>query len=292
MSSFKVCFSFDVDMANYNESSWAHINEMESSFLEIKKLLIKYPELKTTWFFRIDSQVKALYGEADFVFVKYEHEMNWLKENGHEIGWHHHAYRLVEGKWLQDTNEESVCTALWEYGKIAQKHELTICRMGWGFQTNKTIKILEQLNFIVDSSAIPRPNYKWDLSVKDWTLSGQQPYYPSVIDYRINGDDEVKIVEVPINTIQIETPTDTEKGVMRYINPAYKSTLFKKAVHEFFSENKLLVTICHPYEIDTNKNTHSLLSFSIDELESNIVFLLKQEIKFVSMKDIYVFYKG
>lgn len=63
-----------------------------------------------------------------------------------------------------------------------------------------TLRLLDELNFIYDSSVIPRyPPLKRNEGYKG--RSPTQPYHPSLIDYRKKGN--MKIIELPISTLQL-----------------------------------------------------------------------------------------
>lgn len=276
------CLTFDIDLLDYlNDSA---VDEIEEFFYEFQKIMKVFPNLKTTWFIRIDSQIETLFGSSEYILYKHMDKIKWLQNSGHEIGWHHHAYSLKDGIWKQNTDLNKVCNEIEKYGKIAIKHGMKAVRMGWGYQTNETMALLNHLGFLVDSSAIPRPNYRWDLSTKDWAITPQYPYKPSTLDYRVGGLPELNILEVPITTIPLSVSTDTEK-VMRYINPAYHSDYFTKALEEAQGYD-MVVLICHPYEVLKNSNTHSLLSFDLQVFRHNIEMLYKSNMNFYTISEV------
>lgn len=274
--------TFDIDITDYINNS--EIDEMEEFFYYFQEIVKVVPNIKTTWFIRIDSQIEKIFGSSEYIFNKHIEKFKWLQNNGHEIGWHHHAYFLQDGIWKQNTDIKSVCKDIEQYGNIAVKHGMKVVRMGWGFQTNETIKILNDFGFLADSSAIPRPNYRWDLSIKDWTITPQHPYKPSLVDYRVPGCPKLDIVEVPMTTVGLSVSTDTEK-VIRYINPAYYHEYFAKALEEA-SQCDTVVLICHPYEVLKNNNKHSLLSFDKKVFCHNIEFLYKLNVNFCVISDV------
>lgn len=267
----KICLTFDVDFMDYLDHT--SIDEMDSVFPFIQKVLIQQPSLKTTWFIRLDYGIENTCGAPDYYFKKHSNKLKWLLDNGHEIGWHYHAYKKENGNWIQNTDEAVICRELERYADFIKEYNFVSVRMGWGFHTNKTMKSINDLGLKIDSSAIPRPQYKWELSKKDWRKTGQKPYFPSINDYQIQGKPHLNIIEIPINTIPIGSPDDTESNIFRYINPAYHHSVFTKATKTFFDENNLLVMVCHPYEIMPNKNKHPLLSFDYNEFEKNLLFL-------------------
>jgi hypothetical protein len=278
----KIYVTFDTDFADYIDGS-NHIDELDTAFEDIQAVLMRHPEVKTTWFVRIDGQIEEIYGSADFLYNKHIEKINWLRNNGHSIGWHHHSYKRLGEKWVQDINEVLMLEDLKKYGTFAQQKGMAICRMGWGYHTNKTMKLVSEMGFRIDSSAIPRPNYKWDLSVKDWETTTLDWYHPSCLDYRISGEHSLAILEVPMSTTQIPVKTDTEGNVIRYLNPAYYSNYFVEALNKLNNTDKI-ITITHPYELIANKNTHSLLSFSIAQFEENVAYMKNTGYEFDILK--------
>lgn len=266
----KAYITFDVDFVDYlNNTS---LDELEIVFPIVKTLLENNTDIKTTWFIRIDSQVEKLYGCADFLYNKHIDKINWLKGNGHSIGWHHHSYLQHNDGWLQNTNEDIILKELKKYAPLAKEHEMNICRMGWGYHTNKTMKLVSDMGFRIDSSAIPRPNYKWEMSVKDWQPTPQQWYYPSVSDYRIPGEPHLNILEAPMSTTEIQLLTDTEENVVRYLNPAYHEKIFNGAFDKLRQLDRV-ITITHPYELIHSNNQHALLSFDIGTMKNNLDYI-------------------
>lgn len=266
-----ILLTFDVDMANYTSSDWDHFDELDEAFEGIRQILNKNPEVKTTWFVRIDGQIEALYGRADHIFSKHNDKIEWLREQGHEVGWHLHPYREINDKWVQETAIDKVCEEIHRYAQLARSYALNAVRMGWGYHTNETMSLLNEQGFTIDSSAMPRPKYTWDMSVKDWSVTPARSYRPSVGDYRVPGHPSLQITEIPMSTVVIEAPMDTEANVVRYINAAYHPEIFSKAVDNV--KGDYLLTITHPYELITNGNRHSLLSFDLNSLAQNINYL-------------------
>lgn len=273
------CITFDVDLTDY--LSQQNADELEEAFNQIKAVLVNYPEVKTTWFIRIDYQIEILFGQPDYIFIKHQDKLNWLTDNGHILAWHYHAYHQIGSDWQQHTDEDVICAELEKYAPIAKKYRLAITRMGWGFHTTKTLEKIFSLEFNADSSAIPRPKYKWDLSKRDWENTPLTPYYPSKTDYRITGNDTIGILEIPITTTVIKINSDTEE-VKRYINIAYKHEAFATAIRSLEKLNNI-VSITHPYELVSNSISHPLYSFDINTLEQNINYLINSGYRLIDM---------
>ncbi len=263
-----VCVTFDVDFVMHDEGG-IPINEFETVFPSIFSILSRNPHWKSTWFIRIDEQIEALYGKANYVFSRHKKEICELRQNGHEIGWHPHCYALVDGQWKQNANVNDILNELKKYAPLAQSNNVRSVRMGWGFHKNETMELLSNLGFLVDSSAIPRPTYRWEETDRDWNGTPSEPYFPSKPDYRIPGEPPLSILEVPMSVTHIKSPSDNEQ-VLRYINLAYHPDLLREPMELWIAEHSCLITVTHPYELLRRKKTHDLLAFDPSTFEQNL----------------------
>lgn len=284
----RIVLTFDVDFMDYLDGST--VNEFKLAFPSITDILSKFREIKSTWFVRIDSQIECMFNSPEYFFENYRAEIESLISNGHEIGWHHHATELKDGVWTQKTDVRSVCEDLVHYGKIALKHGIRTCRMGAGFHTNETIKTVDELGFEIDSSAIPRPKYRWETTIKDWSTTGQNPYHPSLNDYRTSGELHLNLLELPLTTTLVSAGYDKEE-IIRYVNPTYMKDIFRNAVN-VISGHEFLVLICHPYEIISKRRPNGLLSFNHETFCDNLKFLLDKSDNFDTISDVNIFFRG
>ena len=262
-----VCVTFDVDYSDYiygqNEDEFSIILHYCDLFHA------KLPHIKFTFYLRLDRHMGNMWGSPDYIFRKYGKEITTLKERGHEIGWHPHIYGKIEGQWKQNTNVSEVIDELKHLIPLAHGYGLKTVRMGWGFHSNETMRLLADSGFLSDSSAMPRPKYEWEETYKDWTTSPDVPYWPSVSDYRIPDRFALPIMEIPMSVIHVKAPYD--KGtVLRYINPAYHSRLFGKSVKQWIASHKPLITVTHPYELEGGRR-HGLLSFDVNVFINNVL---------------------
>lgn len=271
MTLFKLCLTFDIDFADHTLAETA-VDEVEAGVPSIKAVFEANPGWTATWFVRLDAHLEKHYGDARYIFQKHGGALDELRRMGHELGWHPHSYAMRDGAWRQNTDERSVLEELARYAPVARSLGLNCVRMGWGYQTVKTMRLLSDAGFKVDSSAIPRPVYDWEESVKNWESAPTHPYFPSSTDYRRPGASAIPILEVPMSVARISAPYDTGV-VLRYINPAYKPSYFSSAIEQWVAENTHLVTITHPYELMPHQRPHPLLAFNIADFEANIAFL-------------------
>jgi hypothetical protein len=274
----------DIDMMDYRTGQ--PLDEMEAVFSRIREGLTAFPQIRTTWFFRIDRHMASVYGSETFLFDRYGQEMHWLRSRGHEIGWHFHGYQLVNGRWRQNVDEDEICDELRHCGQIARQLGLSTVRMGWAFHTNRTMGILDQLAFAVDCSALPRPSTGGPAAI-DWTTTSQQAYQPSVLDYRIPGDPHLGIWEVPISTTGLRVPSDKDGNAVRYINPAYHSDIFERAL-ESVRQRKTIVLLCHPYELldGEDQGRHPLLAFDYRQFIRNLELLAHVPCRYRTVREL------
>jgi hypothetical protein len=281
MKSLACCF--DLDMTDYigPSQTWDELEEVWPVFMQCCR---KLPEWKTTWFVRIDQHMEDSFGQADYIFQKHGDKIGWLKENGHELGWHFHSYRQVGGKWIQNGSEASVSEEMKSMFPLLQKHGLKIMRMGWAYHTNLTMKTAAEMGFILDCSAFPRALYHWDNKYRNWSQTGQDPYYPSVDDYQVSGATNYTMLEVPISTVPIYSEGDTDERVMRYINPVYFHEVFVQAVKRY--RGNTLNLAAHPYEFLEEKGKHPLMSFDKNEMVRNLRWLMDQGYRFETISSL------
>ncbi len=261
----------DVDFTDHR--SGAPVDEMELLFAPLRRVCAELPEARFTWFVRIDAGMAEIHGRPDWAFERHAGALDWLRAAGHEIAWHHHAYRRGRARrWLPEVRPDRVVEQLRAASDVAHANGLRSTRMGWGFQANETVAVLPALGWPVDSSAIPRPRYSWSVGA-DWVPTPQHPYRPSRADYRVPGTPSHDLLEIPITTVPLGVPTDTVPDVRRYVDPAYHAKVFDCALARL-GDTDPVVLVCHPYETAAASEPHPLLAFDPDVFRRNLEVLL------------------
>lgn len=268
----QIAVTFDIDMVHYDVDQ--NFDEMDVTFRALRDCLEDVHTIKTTWFMRIDWQMEKVFGSAKYIFEKHAAKIDWLLSNGHEIGWHHHAYFQDGKRWRQDIDELRVSEQLKRNGEIALKLGLKIARMGWGFHTNNTMKVVDTMGFTIDSSAMPRPKYRWHAQACDWSASPRYPYQPSIHNYQVSGEPHLAVWEVPLTTTPVPMPADTEKDVIRHIELAWDRDIFKRAISSVSGSDQA-VLVCHPYKTVIAQGGGSLSSCDITNVRNNLETLKK-----------------
>jgi len=277
----ELILTLDVDLTDYVNHS--EFDELELTFERIKNLLMSYPLLKTTWFIRIDRQIESFYGDPLYIFDKHHKKIEWLKENGHAIGWHHHCYKKTDKVWSQEFDVLTNNNDIYHYGAIAREQGLVVSRMGWGYMNNDSMHILNKLGFKADSSAIPRPTYPWEHNSKDWNTTPRHPYFPDYNDYRIPGETKLRrnIMELPLSITELKVDSDTV-NMSRYVNTAYDTNYFSQAIEQLNSTGPD-VFIMHPYEILLDSKKHPLFCNGENCFEKNILLCSDKYINGLTM---------
>ena len=269
------CITFDVDMQVSKNGKTVFVDEFEYCFPQIAKQLEKNDQVKTTWFLRLDNQMKEIYGRPDYLFSEHAKEIKWLREHGHQLAWHIHPYAKSEnGQWIQNTNSEKIAEEVYQNQKLAKEYGISgAVRFGWCYQSNELMKLMDEIGCRIDSSAIPRPKYSWANQFSDWSLCGQRPYYPSPENYQVSGKNSMKILEVPMTTTHIATSYDNGQKILRYINPAYHHKIFIDAYKQLDGD---CVLITHPAEnFSLWDCSHELLSYNVGVFGANIAAAAK-----------------
>lgn len=279
----KVALGIDLDMLDYLNGNTA-IDELQLAWPAVQHIFKEIPQLKTTWFIRIDAHMAEQFGAADHVFHAHKKEMEWLRNKGHELGWHFHSFRNIGGAWKQNADEKDVVEEMKAVFPLVEKQGLKILRMGWAYHNNLTMQCAENLGMSLDCTAFPRPEYTWDNALRNWSQTGQEPYQPAFNNYQTSGDNALSIWEMPMSTVPIPAKDDTDNHVIRYINPAYFHKKFVQAVESYHGNTLNLVA--HPYEFLPNQQPHPLMSFDLAVVVKNLHWLQENNYQFVTISEL------
>jgi len=271
VSARRVFLTIDLDLVDHLAGG-AEIDELGAALDPLLDVFRRHPAWKATWLIRLDAQIEHRFGDASRPHADAASRLAELLRAGHELGWHPHCYARQNGAWVQNTDGESVANELRRFAPSAWSLGLRTARMGWAFHTNATLRVLSDHDFVVDSSAIPRPVYPWDRGAKDWSSTAPAPYHPSLADYRVPGAPSLPILELPISVAPVRAPYD-EGTVIRYLNPAYRPAALQPVLRSWFDSHDLAVLVTHPHELFPRSVEHALIASSTDAFEENVVSL-------------------
>lgn len=279
----KAALTFDIDFvySAFNRKFYNELEEFSPRILcELKAMKIH----KSTWFLSIDERAEMSTGHQCFALERNKDFVSDLKEMGGTIGWHFHPYiQDVSGSWIRPTSNRFKMEDLSKYASIARKYEIEISRFGWGFFNNTILEVIIEMGFSIDSSCIPRPNYTWAYPLGDWSKCTNEIFYPSRGNYQVNDETRSTIKEIPISTAIHEKITDTEGGVIRYVNISDSHDVFKSMLKKI--HNNHIVIISHPYEF-FSQNPEGRWVFQNLNFKKNLEFLQMHNFEFVNMEDL------
>lgn len=245
--------------------------------------------VKITYFLRSDEQMRMVYGEHSWPVNHFGRLWNMLRGDGHELGWHPHLWRwsAEHRTWYQEVNDEEWVRKCLEegYRSITQELKPKSVRMGWDFHSNLTMQLIDSLGIDVDMSALPgiKDDMKMEgtglqILFRDWVGTPPCHYFPSKKDYRVGGDESLRILEIPQTVFELpitmrigKVAKGLLKGSLRtgklaepYITRP--SSIFKGAIQKaLVTENKVLACFFHADELISQERGYGIDNF-VDNL--------------------------
>ena len=125
----------------------------------------------------------------------------------------------------------------------------------------------------------------------DWGITTNNFYNPSHEDYRIEGEMNHEIIEIPMTMIPTKADYD-QKRFFRYLDLSFHSRVFVEGFDKLVINSKYILATMHPSSILESEYKHGLLSFNSDVFFSNLSNLIKMckknyiEFKFVCVRDL------
>jgi hypothetical protein len=262
----KTIISIDFDAKFQNRPPWIAQGKGQFDILAIVNF-IEIFEGPTTVFVREDLETIRDFGENHF----YDLLKSIPTDHPLEIGWHPHIF----GDGHLAVREESLLLS--ELRNILNQSAFArLCRLVrvGACQSGNSIMGLLSESFDIDSSAMSQCSRKDHLRWYDWTDTHGAVYKPSVADYRVPGVISHSILEVPITTLKVFAPYD-EYPKRRILNPAIKSSIFKKSVEQsadYLASLDCLVAACHAEELESGY-VNDLYVYGLDNFFDNLKFL-------------------
>lgn len=288
MKKLYLAFTIDVDPDNYDPSifgtrqglSWQGVdvclNDLVRQLETLKSQWGKSP--RVTWFVRADEEIHQEHGAACYLFERYAQYWEGFISQGQEIAWHPHDRSLTDfRKSFQEIKKrgESFCAV----------------RIGESFHSNEFMAELDAWGFQIDSTALPGRMRHDQNRAFDWQPTPQEPYFPSLDDYRKPGNLSRKILEVPMTMVGTRAPYDQDV-MKRYLNLSYRPEILGPDLGRVIAEQDLVVTIVHPSDLLERPQEHPLLSFRMDSVMRNLSAIreharrCQKELEFIIVSDI------
>ena len=286
MKDFNICITIDTD-ADPNIKNTYNKNSISFKNLDLglEKIYQKFEEIERkvgqkipiTWFVRADNQIQHKFGDYDFLFKN--HSIFWEKviKQNHEIQWHAHIYEFFNDQWIFPRNDEYFLIEIEKIYNYLKKNVFSpqCVRIGEAYMNNSIMNFIKNLGILADSSALPGRIRQDQEKVFDWSETNNFPYYPSENNYQKQSQDSGKFLEIPMNTIKMQTSYDKEP-ILRYVNLSFLPNLMNKGLNNFIQNKETLVSITHPFELfEDFKTNEGLISYDINSIEKNIMNLIQ-----------------
>jgi len=275
-------FYFTVDVEVSSKKNFFNYKKVLSDLLLFEKkinyiqkvLNINFP---ITWFLRCDDTVKYELGSEDGFLFLIKNFIERRKTIGDYFGFHPHLYQLKKKKWILIKDNFILKKKLSSFIKSWDSfffNQKKISRIGDLHMNNFILKILDDNQFSLDTTALPGRKRFDDFFSFDWSKTKHKPYRPSINNYQVTGKKTRKILELPISTIKFKSNYDKLK-LSRYLNPAFKNIHLINSINQLkFTKN--IISLTHPFEfLDLHKNKNNLFSESQDEIINNFKLIFK-----------------
>ena len=160
------------------------------------------------WFLRMDPQVEAAYGSADWAAERYGAQLEGLRAAGDEVGLHTHAWRRVGGAWVVDHGDQgwvNHCVRVsFDAYQSAFGRACRSFRFGDRWMNDETFGLVESLGALYELTLEPgrRPyagvpnDADWTGRFPDYARVPREPYRPAREDFRARGEREVWVIPV------------------------------------------------------------------------------------------------
>jgi len=247
-------------------------------------------KIPITWFIRCDDTISNELKHAGS-FLDYISKFIIKREKiGDSFGFHPHFYKKIKNdKWefedRKSFQENIIFRAVEGWKKYFGQYP-KLSRMGEAYMNNNIAKTLDLIKVKIDSTALPNRKRIDKIFNFDWTKTPEEPYKPSIKDYRKPGTISRNFIEIPFTMIPIKTYYDKDY-YKRYFNLAFKNSLIKNALKNFTNDSKKIIATFHPHELFYKKNNKLFINEPLD-LNNNINFIEQKfcDIEFVTLDNL------
>ncbi|KKM01823.1 hypothetical protein LCGC14_1790600, partial [marine sediment metagenome] len=218
-----------------------------------------------------------------YIYKKYIKFWKDLASKGDELGLHVHLIEKQKDLWVQSINDDDNIITLEEIIKEWQNLiKIDSIRMGYCYNSNKIMKLLEEYNFKIDSSSLPKRKME-ERQCFDWLESPKFPFHPSKetaskVNYKVPAKVHYNILEVPF-TIFLSKLEDDPKPVYRYINLSFHPHIIKNVIKDIVKNYPIIHSVSHFFEFiprfNLDKKENLLIAFNKDALVQNLYNIIK-----------------
>lgn len=224
---------------------------------QLKEILSEFTNRNTvpvTWFVRADMQVKEATGSATGLIEGWPEIWLDILTAGGELGWHPHLVEKSGDRWLPIRDPMRLKD---EAEKIRDKFSGSawnprVSRMGESVGSNELMSFLDSVGIIADLSALPGRKRDDGERFFDWEITPHAPYHPGRQDYRITGDNQLSILEIPFTMAHIRAPYDSpekpDSEFLRYIDLSYDPARLEEGLRNLPVDTGYIVAVIHPMQ--------------------------------------------
>jgi hypothetical protein len=292
MRDLPIALTFDLDSDLFDESvaptgghtkiSWRGLTDGVGMIRERLAALSKRYGVSTrsTWFVRVDNQIADLYGRPAYLLEQYRALFESLIDDGDEIGWHPHLYRLDGEAWRQEIDDEVLARNMSAAITDMKAAGFTpACgRIGEAYGSNGIMATFDDLGIGIDSTAMPGRKRIDEHRMLDWSDTPGGAYRPSITDYRIPGNPARSVIEIPMSMLKVKAEYDPQP-FLRYLDLSYRNSALAVGVDDLVREAPYLVAVTHPsallreFEPDGG---HGLVTFDPDAITQNLSMVIER----------------
>lgn len=251
-----------------------------------------------TLFIRGDSFTYMKNGAYDYCFRLFEDHLLKDYDKSDEIAWHHHQYRLNNGRWEHefDDNDYIKKHIIDSFEEIKHYNIRTI-HTGTCFQNTVSMNAFNDIGIQIDCSGLPGMRIEGTYNRYDYMkLKANTIYIPSRTDYqKVDQNNQNSIYEVPMTTVKhnlfnyvsfmniVIKKREFQKKLL-YLNASYfqitvNPLLFRIFINRVFKnypDLNYFATFFHADELlrDKYKSRKTLPFYSRKNIKKNILYLI------------------
>ena len=249
---------------------------------------------------RADYQIEKCYNDIEYCYKLFFEKINFENEFNKydEIAWHHHHFRLMDGKWITEFRDEKwhIEHVFYTYDKI-KKYNIHTVHTGELIMNNSLMNAYNDVGIKVDYSAVPGiNNMSGTYNPYDYSeIKSIRPFIPARNNYQQHDqNNENNIIEIPTNTTSTNFLNFVSKtnylirsGKFPNNNLPIKSfipinahpflfKMFLKSLMKTDASNNYFISYIHADEMlpDYLKNIEAKLIFKTNYFEKNLLYLI------------------
>jgi hypothetical protein len=149
---------------------------------------------------------------------------------------------------------------------------LQCARGGDCFHDNASMEAFDMLGLRFDSTAAPgRTKFDPGWAV-DWRNTPDDPYRPSIADYRLPGTPCRRIIETPLSMLSMKAPYDPVP-LRRYVNPCFHEHYLWPSLEGSLADSRAMICVSHPDEFlpVLREHGHPMVSYDAAVFASSVI---------------------